>query len=54
MEFNSSIDAIVLIITNYGFIMACIEFHVTGQNSVTLKSKDLASRGFQKNSTKTH
>jgi len=50
VEFNSCIDAIVLLITMYGFTMAYIEFHVTGQNSVTPKSKDLASRGFQKNS----
>jgi len=28
--------------------MACIELYDTGQNSVTQKSKDLATRGFQK------
>jgi len=43
--------------TTYRFIMACIEFYATGQNSITLKSKDLATHGFQKNPdtpTKTH
>jgi len=28
--------------------MACIELWAKGQNSITLKSKDLATRGFQK------
>ena len=32
----------------YGFIMACIELYDTGQSSVTLKSKDLATHGFHK------
>ena len=36
----------------YGFIIACIELYDIGQNSVTLKCKDLATRGFQKNSRK--
>ena len=35
--------------------MACIELYATGQRSklsITLKSKDLATHGFQKNSLK--
>jgi len=29
-------------------MMACVDLYATGQNSITLKSKDLATRGFQK------
>jgi len=28
--------------------MACVALYATGQNSITLKSKDLVIRGFQK------
>ena len=38
----------------YGFIMACIELYNTGRNSLSLKSKDLATHTFKKNSRHTH
>jgi len=38
----------------YGFIMACIELYATDKNSITMKSKDLATCGFQENSRHTH
>jgi len=34
--------------------MACIELYATDKNSITLKSKDLATCGFQINSRHTH
>ena len=39
--------------TMYGFNMACIELYATRPNSITLKSKDLATRAFS-NKLQTH